>query len=441
MARGSVQLRHRKGCQARGKDPRACRCAPTAYVVLEGQWVKAGYLERGWRKADLEPFEAQLGDMRRKLAAGEPWQPRKVMRLAEYAEQWLDDLETAAIAGRVSKLTYNSYCGIWENHLAPAFGSMVLSAIDAASIKRFVNDKLADDFAAVTVNAMLTPLSAMLSDAVEAGYITTNPCRSPRRARHGASRRGQILAPVEQKPPKFLELQEARALLAVTPDRYREMPLAALTTGCRRCELLALQWPDIDFARRRVAIRMQLQGGELVPCKYDSAGEVVLYSGLAALLGARRQAEGFVFTDSDGQPWTSSGPEREFLIAAYEAAGLRRRGQLWHVLRHTYASALAAGGVRRDVVERLMRHAKRGVTSLYMHLFEDAYEGVEEALHRAFGPAAHPQLWDAADVNETSTARSVPKVLEALAVDPRPGGDSALGRGIGPGTVGRGRDR
>ena len=36
---------------------------------------------------------------------------------------------------------------------------------------------------------------------------------------------------------------------------------------------------------------------------------------------------------------------RTFLTAAYEATGLRRRGQMWHALRHTYASVLAAGGV------------------------------------------------------------------------------------------------
>ena len=95
MGRGSVQLRHRKGCPGKGREPRACRCAPAVYVVLERQWVKVGYLERGWRKAHLAPFEARLADMRAKLAAGEAWQPRKMMRLAEYAEEWFDELWAA----------------------------------------------------------------------------------------------------------------------------------------------------------------------------------------------------------------------------------------------------------------------------------------------------------------------------------------------------------
>jgi integrase len=453
MGRGSVQVRHRKACEApaaaravrragdewgRVAEARACRCAPTVYVVIDGQWAKVGYLERGWRKADLEPFEEQLVAMRDRARAGEAWQPRKVLRLAEYSDQWFDDLRAAAKAGRISKLTFNSYEGIWANHLARAFGALSMAAIDAAAIRRYVNAKLAGErctcaglvlacsdcagsgwvaapLAPVTVNATLTPLSAMLTDAVAEGYIAANPARQPRKARHGASRRAEVLADVRRGDPKFLELDEARALLAATPAKYRPMVLAALTTGARRCELLALRWETIDFARRRAAIVNQLQRGELVPCKYGSAGEVVLYSGLATELGPLRRAEGYVFLDPDGKPWTNDGPAREFLVAAYEAAGLRRPGQLWHVLRHTFASALAAGGVRRDVVERLMRHARKGTTSIYTHLFADAFDGVEEALHAAFGGAAAPQLWDgagAAGVNGTSTAGSVPTVRD-----------------------------
>jgi integrase len=58
---------------------------------------------------------------------------------------------------------------------------------------------------------------------------------------------------------------------------------------------------------------------------------------------------------------------------------------MWHVLRHTYASVLAAGGIRRDVVEQLMGHVRKGTTSIYTHLFRDAFDGVEEALDAVFG--------------------------------------------------------
>jgi hypothetical protein len=50
---------------------------------------------------------------------------------------------------------------------------------------------------------------------------------------------------------------------------------------------------------------------------------------------------------STGEPWEYSRPAAVFLRQAYEDAGLRRPGVMWHAVRHTYASVLATGGVRR----------------------------------------------------------------------------------------------
>jgi integrase len=67
----------------------------------------------------------------------------------------------------------------------------------------------------------------------------------------------------------------------------------------------------------------------------------------------------------------------------------------WTQAVEAYASALAAGGIRRDVVEQLMGHARKGTSSLYTHLFADALDGVEEALDAIFG------------INELSTDRRI----------------------------------
>ncbi len=114
------------------------------------------------------------------------------------------------------------------------------------------------------------------------------------------------------------------------------------------------------------------------------------------MLAKRREAEGYLFLAPSGKPWEDAEPGRAFLSAAYKAAGLRRPGVLWHSLRHSYASILAAGGIREDVVAVLMGHKRRGTTSIYTHLFADAFDGVEEALDQVLG-----------GVNETSMACSV----------------------------------
>lgn len=68
-----------------------------------------------------------------------------------------------------------------------------------------------------------------------------------------------------------------------------------------------------------------------------------------------------------------------------DAAGVYRPGHLWHVLRHTYASVLAAGGVRRHELEQLMGHVTPGTTGIYTHLIRESYETVHLALDRVYG--------------------------------------------------------
>jgi site-specific recombinase XerD len=73
-----------------------------------------------------------------------------------------------------------------------------------------------------------------------------------------------------------------------------------------------------------------------------------------------------------GAPWRDTQPAAQLLGPAYQRAGLRRAGRMWHQLRHTYASTLAAAGVRRHEGEQLMGHRAAGTTSIYTHLFREA---------------------------------------------------------------------
>ena len=77
-------------------------------------------------------------------------------------------------------------------------------------------------------------------------------------------------------------------------------------------------------------------------------------------------------------------PPTSSLGADYEQTDLRREGRIWHQLRHTYASTLAAGGVKRHEVEQLMGHRAVGTTSIYTHLFRQAYHDVERVLNDVY---------------------------------------------------------
>jgi integrase len=56
---------------------------------------------------------------------------------------------------------------------------------------------------------------------------------------------------------RLKEAGEERRLLAVASPWLQRLIIAALTTGCRRGELLSLQWGDVDLRRGRLCIRAE----------------------------------------------------------------------------------------------------------------------------------------------------------------------------------------
>jgi integrase len=365
--RGSLRLRHAVACPARAggktKDARSCRCAPVVQGRVGRVQRRLGYLELGWRAADLVTFERQLADLRDQILTGRTPKPTRIVTLDEFVGPWFEKVAAQVELGRMSPLTFNQYEGVWRRHLRPTFGRLPLGAIDQPLITRYMRAKFADGLAESTVKNSLVPLCGMLTDAVSEGLIPNNPLRAPKRARHRGGGRHDVLdLQVKRPPPKHLETSEALRLLDVVPEQHVDMVLLALTTGFRRNELLGLQWEWIDFGAQRIDLRGQLfwqRVGDtrrrepvIVKCKYDSEREVPLYGGVGRLLGRRRQATGFVFVNPrTGKPWRETQPAAQFLGPAYERAGLRRAGRMWHQLRHTYASTLAAGGVKRHEVE------------------------------------------------------------------------------------------
>ncbi len=395
MERGHLRIRHEPACRASGRDARACRCAPTVEARFKAMGVQRvlGKLPKGWRVADLIEFETELAEVRRHLLEGRPLRNTDVVTLRDYALGWFERLQAAVLLGQVSPLTYNAYEGDWRNHIEPHFGRYALAAIDVAMVNRYLAERLEGGAAAASAKNSLTCLSGMLTDAVAEGLLAGNPLRSPRRGRH-ANRRVGVDLQVRRAPPKHLQLDEALALLACTPDEHLAMVLLPLTHGLRRNELLGLHWEWLDLGTGTLDLRGQLQWKrgrprrqwEIRGCKADSERLLPLYAAAGALLTRHRQAAGVIFLDpATSQPWSETRPSQIFLAKAYEDAGIRRPNVMWHALRHTYSSLLTQGGIPQAEVELLMGHKIPGTTGRYMHLLHTTFPRVQTILDEAFG--------------------------------------------------------
>ncbi len=212
-----------------------------------------------------------------------------------------------------------------------------------------------------TINKDLNLISALYRWAIKAGFVDDNPARKVERL----SEKGRARE-------TYLSAEEARAFAAACAPSLRPLVIAALHTGARRGELLALCWRDVDMERREVVIAPATEKAgrgrviPMTPSLFDLLAELRSRRPLPALDGSDR-----VFLGPDGAPLTL-GLLRGLWEKAVEKVGdgvpASKRGAVtFHCLRHTAASLLAAGGIPLLDIARVLGHSTLSVTMRYAH--------------------------------------------------------------------------
>lgn len=200
---------------------------------------------------------------------------------------------------------------------------------------------------------------------------------------------------------RFLTPDEARELLAACTPWLRLIVLAALHTGGRRGELLAVEWDDVDLDRRRMTFRMTKNG---------EPRSVALTATLAASLKERRprfNAGGRVFLNHGKGEIYPDGLTWSFRLAAKKAglAGFR-----FHDLRHSAASFMVQAGVPLNTVRDVLGHKSLTMTLRYAHLAPAHQAEAVQALDRAIPVGllgqASPPTRHPSGVRDQSTSRS-----------------------------------
>jgi integrase len=244
-------------------------------------------------------------------------------------------------------------------------------------------------------------LKAFLNWAVREGRIRSNPIQAVQTGLRPAQGRWRALTP-----------EEARALLDASPEPYRTMWLAFLTTGMRHGELVKLTWPDVSFPTNTIRVRQET-------CKTHRQRDIPMHhelrERLLALWREGKDPEGPVFPNANGKPWTENLDAR--FRACLRKAGIGPRvvkeGRAWwlldvdrtgrpvreelpgamtrseaeaalrerlsrrprprvvvHSLRHTFATELIREGANPKVVSDLLGHSTVQMTlQTYAHVW------------------------------------------------------------------------
>lgn len=215
-----------------------------------------------------------------------------------------------------------------------------------------------------TINGRLSAIRAYADWLVETGQLASNP------AQHVKLIEEQPLAPkaLDRRQLAALERELERSLNAAATDsarflrtRDRAIILLLVNSGLRVSELCALDVEDLALSERSGSVIIRRGKGNkarTVPLNVDARRPLLAWAeqrGRAGIFAA------MLFCDHQGQPL-----QRWGVHSALKEYGRRAGIEVApHTLRHTFATSLAAAGVRTEEIAALLGHSKLETTRRY----------------------------------------------------------------------------
>ena len=174
--------------------------------------------------------------------------------------------------------------------------------------------------------------------------------------------------PKSEERVRSLTVAEARRLIAEA-EKLRRAPhlvsfiRVALNTGCRKNELLKLQWERVDLKANLILLGerdTKAARRRSVPLNAEARDEMLA---LAQFRATHCPDSPWVFAHRDG---SRLGSVRTAFNTALKKAGIK--DFRIHDLRHTCASWLVSSGVSMQAVRDLLGHSTVAMTERYAHL-------------------------------------------------------------------------
>lgn len=291
------------------------------------------------------------------------------------------------------------------NHVLRKFGNkFIVQNLVAADLQDYLDTRVrrkgkkAIPLSCVTLQKELASFRACFNWAVQTGLLTGSfPNRGLRFPKGEDKRPFMTWEDIERRVARgglqpeeikrlwdslFLDLKQIDEFLAfVKTHGSREwmypMVAAAAHTGARRSELVRLVVDDIDFQDKTILIheRKRVKGQRTtrrVPLT-PFLEQVFLEWFRGEHPGGRHvfcQAQKTGHRPMEGEvaiPITADDAGTHFVLTAQDSKWDVLRG--WHLLRHSFASNLAAKGVDQRFIDEFMGHQTEAQRRRYRHLF------------------------------------------------------------------------
>jgi integrase len=238
--------------------------------------------------------------------------------------------------------------GVVRKHLKPCLGQIPSVKLTFDLVQRYVERRQGEGATNATINREIS----LLRRAFNLGHHHLPPL--PSKLKENNVRQG------------FFEHEDYTALMKKLPAELRPVLTFAYYTGCRRGEILSLQWSQVDLVEQVV----RLEAGTT---KNDQARMISLAPDLHEVLKAQKSIRDAKYPTC---PWVFSREGEEILDfrggweEACKAAGLwneqtKKPTKLFHDLRRTGVRNLVRAGVPEAVAMRISGHKTRSVFERY----------------------------------------------------------------------------
>jgi integrase len=317
------------------------------------------------------------------------------LTVSEASERLVDHLE--AVGRKPTTITV--YRSLLRTHIARHLGDRDLDRVESEHVERMIAAmRRGGTGPKTTVNA-ITLLAQVFEHGQRRGWCAGNPCARVDRPRLE-----------DDIDIHFLSPEEVEALLRAVPEddvfgpTDRALYLAAVASGLRQGELLALRWRDIDWAASRIRVRRNYVRGHWgTPKSRRSTRAVPMIDRLAGELDRHHQRSHYQGDDDLVFPHPHTGVVlghsqlvRRFKRAR-DKAGVRR--VRFHDLRHSFAVRMAAAGVPMRTLQEWLGHRDYKTTLRYADYAPSAHEG--EMAERAFsGTVSGTELSETETISE-----------------------------------------
>ena len=299
--------------------------------------------------ADTARREAAL--VINRIKTGEdPHGKAKSVTVAELAARYLVE----HVEVRCKESTQRMYRSVLERFILPAYGGVAVAEVE----RRHIADlHLALRYIPYQANRALE-IGGKLFNLAEEWELRTggNPCKFVHK--YPEKKRERFLTDAEFRHlGDVLNAMEAEGSLPVHPAAALRL---LMLTGCRRNEIVELEWKNVDLAAGEIRLPESKTGARLVPLSPAAARVLAELPRIA------------------GNPWVIPGtkPGKHLADLNHYWDRVREKADLAdvriHDLRHSFASRALALGESLSMIGKLLGHNKIDTTARYAHLARDS---------------------------------------------------------------------